>query len=211
MDTKSSAATLLSYYSNYSAPVQCETRCDLKVMGDDHDRFLTFIAMCRKLDIAILTSSWQAGLHTLGSGGTSIVSQGTGLDLSTLFAFKRLVTPNFASQQEMHDYRSLALYALTCEAGILGSQAAKLHPNIIELLGVSFEVAEGYEGTTCVWPVLIFPKAHWYDLSEFVAQCEMAEGLEMEHRITIVIQVWAAVEYMHGTCWYHFIQLARLY
>jgi hypothetical protein len=195
-----SAATLLSFYSDYSAPMQCATRCDLRIMDDKHDRFLTFIALCHKLDVDFFTSTWQAGHQPLGSGGTSVVSQGTGLGISTSYAFKRVMTPTFASKEEMQDFKSLALYALSCEVSILSSQAAKLHPYIIDLVGVSFEVVEAYEGTMCVWPVLIFPKAHWYNLADFVTQCELGGGLDMEHRINIVLQVWAAVTYVHGTC-----------
>jgi hypothetical protein len=160
--TMESNNTLLSFYSDNSRQsIQSATRADISSRRphDGHNKFLTFLAICCKLRVPIFANAWHQSLPNLGRGGTSIVSEGTSLNSSTSYAFKRLIPPTFASKEEEDDFINIAYHALIHEVAILAGDLAKQFPNIIELQGICFEVIETPGSEVQVWPVLIFEKA----------------------------------------------------
>lgn len=193
--------TLLSFYSDYSLPTRTNIECEKVIIDNRHDRFLIFIALCCKLDVLVLTSSWQPGLSNLGRGGTSVVSQGSGLDPSTSWAFKRLLSPACTTAEEKREFRQRAYYALVRELMVLTAADIKDHRNFIELEGVSFEVDDSSSESPYIWPVFIFRKADWSTLRSFVPLAELGGGIDMDIRIDLFVQIWSAIKYMHNECW----------
>jgi hypothetical protein len=197
-----STNTLLSFYSeNSRLPIRSATRADTPTRPQDgHNKFLTFLAICCKLRVPIFANAWHQSLPNLGRGGTSIVSEGTALNSSVSYAFKRLLAPIFASAEEEARFIHVAYHALICEVALLATDMVKQHPNIIRLEGICFEVNETHGSKIHVWPVLIFEKAEWSTLEEFLFRCELGEGLDRDLREDLFVQILGAIAFMQETC-----------
>lgn len=197
-----STYTLLSFYSDNSRlPIRSATCADSPTsLHDGHDKFLTFLGICCKLRVPIYPNAWHQSLPNLGRGGTSIVSEGTAFNSSISYAFKRLIAPIFASAEEEAHFIHVAYSALICEVSLLATDGLKQHPNIIKLEGICFQVNETQGSKIQVWPVLIFEKAEWSTLGEFLFRCELGEGLDRDLRVDLFLQILGAVGFMQGGC-----------
>jgi len=115
---------------------------------DFQSDLIAFLSIVQRCNVDYLAISWQPSLGTLGSGGSSTITQSTFI-LDMPLAFKRFHDDGDSGM----DFRPLISEVL-----ILSQPPIQSHPNIINLEGICWEIKPNIEKA---YPVLIFEKAPW--------------------------------------------------
>ena len=163
-------------FSHHSASV---SRTNSNVPSD----LIAFLSIVQKCDVDYLPITWQPALSTLGEGGSGTISQ------STFIADKPLAFKRF-HHSENSDGDFLPLMS---EVLILSQPPIQIHPNIVDLEGICWEIKPWTEKAV---PVLVFEKASW-DLRQFM---HVREGTDMvfEDRLQICADVGSAIMALHA-------------
>ena len=148
--------------------------------------FLDFLGVAQKMMIDFLPIRWQPGMDLAGKGGTAKIHQGLA-NVDKTFAFKQMRKTR--SPMEEAQYMS----ALIAEISVLGHYVIRTHENIVNIEGVCWDVCPG-EGK--VWPVLVFEKAPYGDLNNFMT-VGVGRELNIEKRLSILSDVALAVCDLH--------------
>ena len=170
---------LVSYsdgmFSRYSASAS-------RTNGDVQSDLIAFLSIVQKSDVEYLPITWQPALSTLGVGGSGTISQSTFITEKPL-AFKRF--------HHSDDFGSDFL-PLMSEVLILSQPSIQVHPNIVDLEGICWEIKPRTEKAV---PVLVFEKASW-DLEQFM---NVREGMDMviEDRLKICTDIGSAIMALH--------------
>jgi serine/threonine protein kinase len=90
---------------------------------------------------------------------------------------------------------SNAYQALISEVCILGQRPIRDHPHILRLQGVCFEAPSG---ETDVWPVLVFEKAKYGSLKEFM-EIERGSTLTFHQRLGMIYEIISAIALVHSS------------
>ena len=160
--------------------------------ADGHDHLARFLQAAEVLKVAILPLVWDPGFPTLGlDGSTGRLSQSS-LNAEMAFAYKRFnpqVTRNDISEAV---FRRVQHDAMIAEMAVLSCPDIRRHPNIVDFVGVCFEISPLSDGA---WPVHVFAKADLGNLHTFLSACgplavetlisiftEVAKGIHMLHR-----------------------------
>lgn len=108
----------------------------------------------------------------------------------TSSAFKR--TSQYHADRGVAE--DLSLYEiLAMELIVLGQQAIRDHPSILDLEGMCWEVTD----IDCIYPVLLFEKGNWGDLSSFVH--EIGSGYcTFNAKLGYCVDIAKALQVMHG-------------
>lgn len=143
-----------------------------------HPYLITFLAAAQKHNVEFVPVVWEEGLGLLEKGGTADINQlmlhthffpvdnsaddplKRDSSKETSFAFKR--TSQYHPGNGVTGCPSLD-EILTMELIVLRQQTIRNHPNIVNLEGICWEVTD----TNHVYPVLLFEKGCWADLSSF--------------------------------------------
>jgi hypothetical protein len=159
--------------------------------SNDRYDFISFLAIAKQLKVDFLPITWQLALDCIGGGATAEIRQSL-INLQTSFAFKRFTSPRQAETlvDETDIFR-----ALVAEILVLGHPSIRRHPNIVELVGICWDVI-GETGK--VWPVLVFEKAMYGDLENFMRQDRETGLLHWEGRLKLCADVGRAVADMHS-------------
>lgn len=150
---------------------------------------ITFLGAAQQLGRHFLPITWQKSLESHGRGGTARVKHSL-LTRDVSLSFKH-VNPEFFRNPHHQDEESVkaqAYYTLISEI----SQLFMVHPNIVRLLGISWEIASN----GVVWPVLVFNRAAHGDLKMFIAGLDTAPPWELRYRM--ICGVARALDYMHA-------------
>ena len=99
-----------------------------------HYDLTSFLEACQNLDIDFLLVTWQPALVTLRVGGQAEVRQSL-VNLAMSFAFSRVKIREATREVEQAAYRVLA-----SQISILGLSKIRSHPNIIDLIGVCWDI-----------------------------------------------------------------------
>ena len=178
-------------YSNHIA---------LKTGSDAPYDFITFLAVAQKLQIEFLPLTWQPALEHIGRGGTSQITQAL-INLQTSFAFKRVQEWKGRDENELFQI-------LIREIMLLRYPCVRNHPYIAELQGICWDVprefpieleaaeAADFQHTGKIWPVLVFEKSHYGDLS-FFARSPMGRDLGFDERLKLCLHIGDALAVMH--------------
>lgn len=147
---------------------------------------ITFLASLQEWKVDVLPITWQAAESALGSGATSRVNEAP-----------QTVHRSFACKQLSVKHKALctsdnSLRMMLNEIAILSHPSVRKHPNIIELEGVCWDV----ESESRVWPALVFDKARWGDLANFVNSTEW-ETLSANSRMSLCSDIGQALFFMH--------------
>lgn len=164
---------------------------------------VTFLGIAQKLDIDFLPITWQPALDRIGQGGTAEIREASA-NLQFSFAFKRLL---FELCIDYKDFESRLLPCLIAEISILGLRSIREHPNTINLEGICWEVISGEEENISrealytfrkggIVPVLVFEKAKYGDLHQFMMQ-EAGRSLSFAQKIELCTDIAKAVAEMH--------------
>jgi serine/threonine protein kinase len=150
------------------------SKCDL----------ITFLSAAQTFNIPFVDITWQSALDTIGIGGTATIAQSQ-MSRDARLAYKRIKDEDKGDPDNV--YR-----LLLSELSVLGHPAIRYHPNVIELLGIGWDVTS----EDAVWPVLVFQKSHFGDLKSF-AVSEMGRNLTLGARVEICGNIITAIASMH--------------
>ncbi|KAH8589486.1 kinase-like domain-containing protein [Bisporella sp. PMI_857] len=145
---------------------------------------ITFLAVIQKLKIDILPITWQSVPQPIGAGATGVVNEAL-INLGTSFAFKRV-------RKEEGEAEKGIIQALISEVIVLSHPSLRKHPNIVKLHGVCWDVAS--DGS--IWPVLVFEKAQYGDLYNFIT-LPIGRELCITERLKLCVDVGTAILDMH--------------
>ena len=163
-------------FSHHSASA---SRTNSNVQSD----LIAFLSIVQKCDVDYLPITWQPALSTLGEGGSGTISQ------STFIADKPLAFKRFHHSENSDD----DFLPLMSEVLILSQPPIQIHPNIVDLEGICWEIKPWTEKAI---PVLVFEKASW-DLRQFM---HVGEGMDMvfEDRLQICADIGSAIMALHA-------------
>ena len=199
-------------YSNYGSTSTAAVPQKLSEYCD----FITFLGIAQSLQIDFLPITWQQGLKRIGEGATGEIREAL-LDKDTSFAFKRRL---FRESFNFEELKRLILPTLVAEISILHIPSIRYCPNIINLVGVCWEVYCEDEYTLSrdkpadfskagVIPVLVFQKSKYGDLHTFMVH-GAGRSLGFDERLHLCIGVAEAISQMHALGMCHRCRLTRL-
>ncbi|KAI1353855.1 hypothetical protein F5Y01DRAFT_312448 [Xylaria sp. FL0043] len=165
---------------------------------------LTCLACAQQSGIDLIGITWIDAQGLLGRGGQAAVSQ-TRASASAVLAFKRpdsspigswLSKVTTSQRTKLDDvYRAVASEIL-----VLGDPEIRLHPNIVRLHAVSWEIHQArswlFQKITRVWPILVFEKASRGDLGLFMAS-EQGVALDLAARVKLCRDIASAIAAAH--------------
>ena len=163
-----------------------KTRQSLSSTSVNRYSFLDFLRVAQHRRIGFLPIQWQPGMKKFGKGGTAKIHQGVG-NVEMTFAFKQMKRTYSPIEKAVY------LSALIAETSILGHGQIQFHNNVVNLEGISWDVDPG-EGT--VWPVLVFEKAPYGDINDFMTS-DVGRELDIEKRLSLLTDIALAVRYLH--------------
>ncbi|MCJ1457194.1 hypothetical protein MMC28_007561 [Mycoblastus sanguinarius] len=140
-----------------------------------HCDFISFLAVSQWRELDILSITWQPALKKIGRGATAHIHQSQ-INPQTSFAFKRITSSTFESDEHS------IFRALISEVLVLGHPVIQGHANIVKLMGICWDVAGNGDGEYTVWPVLVYEKANYGDLGQFM-ESEAGKALSFEQRL----------------------------
>lgn len=178
--------------------------------------FITFLGIAQSLRIDFLPITWQYGLKNIGEGATGEVREAL-LDKDTSFAFKRRL---FKESFNLEELKGQILPTLVAEISILHTPSIRYCPNIIDLVGVCWEIYCEDEYTlsrdepmdfskAAVIPVLVFQKSKYGDLHTFMKH-GAGKTLSFDERLHLCIGVAEAISEMHARGMCHLRKRTRL-
>lgn len=150
-----------------------------------HYDLLSVLFIAEALDVDIFPITWNTMLGPLGRGATGKVEQAV-VNARTSFAFKRSIPAQQQSDKDRYK-------AIISEIRILRDPVLLSHPNIVELIGIGWDVNP--EDTT-VWPVLLFRKAEFGNLKNFLSS-HAAGDLSWDLKISLCRDVVAGLSCLH--------------
>jgi hypothetical protein len=184
--TNSLASKLPSFYSN---SVALQSACYDALQNEPHCDIVALLAQSQTHNVDIIPLTWLPRLESVGFGGTAEISQSL-VNAHMSLAFKRILRADDDSLSESKAYR-----VLISEVCILSQSPIRGHPNIVQLQGLCFEIPSG---ETAVWPVLIFEKAKFGNLREFM-ETKVGLGLSFDQRLDMIHQIAAAIAMLHSS------------
>lgn len=172
---------------------------------------LACLAFAQFRNVDFTGISWAEGQGKLGDGGQASVLQ-TRADAKAVLAFRRHTPPQRGILGRLYDSVSKSRSAsvvttnaayrqIASEILALGHPELRSHPNIVQLIAISWEIREEWPSKTEIWPVLIFEKARYKDLEKFVRDPKQTlrkkETLSTKNRLKICADIAAAMAVVH--------------
>lgn len=166
---------------------------------------ISFLEACQNLNIDLLPISWQPALDALGVGGQAEVRQSL-VNLAMSFAFSRVKIREDHREVEQAAYR-----ALLSQISILGHSEIRSHPNIINLVGVCWDIRpqeeveprkdrQAQDGILPrqwkVWPVLVFEKTRHGDLACFMSS-KYGRNMGITERLKLCADIARGIGDLH--------------
>ena len=78
---------------------------------------------------------------------------------------------------------------------MLGHPSIRYHPNVASIEGICWDVVLGGKE---VWPVLVFEKARYGDLTKFMTS-GLGNELDSKHRLEMLFDIALAIRDLHAT------------
>ena len=158
--------------------------------SNTHHGFLRCLGVAQHFKVDLLPITWQPASDLLGFGATARLHQAP-VNLHTDFAFKRFKGSQrlFSAEDKKKSFR-----ALVHEISILSLPTIRSHPNIINLMGLCWDVEPE---TGSVWPVLVFEKSQHGNLRAFM-QNGVGRRLGLGRRLELCADVARAVICLHA-------------
>lgn len=165
---------------------------------------IAFLATCQKLRVDFVPLRWLVALGTIGTGGEARVNQSL-MNRSTDLAFRRVKLDAHSREEQIHMYRSLIF-----QLDILCGVGTKVHPNIIDMIAVSWEISPGIPaqcqgsstpGDSQILPVLIFERARHGNLYRFMTE-GAGKSFGSVAKIKLCLDIISGIENLHDKCVY---------
>jgi len=151
--------------------------------GEPQYDLIAFLSVVQKYNVDYLHTTWQPALADLGMGGSGTISQST-FSTDMPLAFKRF---------HDDDGSYTDFLPLISEVLVLSQPAIKMHPNIVNLEGIGWEIKRRTEKAI---PVLVFEKAAW-DLQQFMNVSE-GRNMSMDDRLNLCADIGSAIRTLHA-------------
>ena len=155
---------------------------------DAHYDLVHLLAVAQQLDVDILPVTWQPDLGSVGEGRSanvlqSIVNEKLGL------AFKKIKTLDIITASKTA-YREFIneLYALR-------SRKLRDDPNIVDLLGISWDVQSQAKDDIVIHPALVFRNAYG-NLRTFMKTRD-GGSLDLQKRLDMCLGLASGIMAMH--------------
>lgn len=149
--------------------------------------FLSFLATVQATETRILPITWQSVRQDIGHGGTSRISQALA-NIRMSLAFKRIKNEEKFEKTEAEIFQMLINEIL-----VLGHPSIQAHPYIALLQGICWDISPNGK----VWPVLVFEKSEFDDLSHF-ARRPIGKKMNFHQRLELCAGIGEAIIYMHS-------------
>ena len=146
---------------------------------------ITFLAVVQKMQVGILPITWQSAPVEIARGGTSAIYEAS-MKSQTSFALKCV-----PDRQKQKLLKTNSFQTLINEVTMLSQLRG--HPNIIDLQGICWDLTTEDE----VWPVLVFEKAPFGDLYDFLKR-PVGRDLSFHERLSLCVDIGNAVIDMHS-------------
>ncbi|KAL9112503.1 MAG: hypothetical protein Q9227_003345 [Pyrenula ochraceoflavens] len=160
----------------------CQDLLHEYILGPFEDYgFIALLGLVQRLQVDILSITWQTQRGRIGTGGQAGISQAL-VNAENSFAFKRF------KPQEGDWYQSIVQ-----EIVALSQPIVKRHPYVASLEGICFECEVDYS----VKPVLVFEKTPLGDLERFM-RTERGQFLPINERLKLCAEIGKAVGDMHA-------------
>jgi len=161
-----------SELSSHNAKSGQSSECDL----------ITFLGVVQSMEIDILPLTWQPALDLAGEGGTSRVTQSI-INIQTNFVFKCV------SDKQRQKYSESDIFqSIINEITVLGHPKLREHNQVNQLQGVCWDIAAHDK----IWPVLVFEKSQFKDLSHFL-RLTVGRNLPFKDRLELCVDVGTAI------------------
>jgi hypothetical protein len=173
-------STLVSHSDGMFTRYSASTNCTSNGLQND---LIAFLSLVQKCNVDYLPITWQPAQGNLGKGGSGTISQST-FNTKMGLAFKRFHDDGNSDEDFL---------PLMSEVLILSQPPIQSHPNIVNLLGICWEIKPRTENAV---PVLVYEKATW-DLQQFM---NVAEGKNMStvDRLQICADIGRAILALHA-------------
>jgi hypothetical protein len=148
---------------------------------ENNNDFISVLALAQNLEFDFLPITWHPAIQTVGAGATAEIRQAL-VNIQASFAFKRTTLS-----------RDDALRALSSEISVLGNPVGRHHENIITLEGICWDINP--DGPV-IWPVLVFKKAHYGNLEEFI-QSERGRALSTPQKLSLLGDIARGLACLH--------------
>lgn len=155
-----------------------------------HYNFVSFLAVCQHCGLDFLPLSWTPALPFIGVGGTARISESS-INLQHLLVFKRVKWESEPDPGNTSEY-VLNYMALVSEVWALTQPALHDHPNVINIEGICWEFLGG---TQKVSPVLLFRRAEFGDLRQFMDL--HGKKISLLQRLDICLQIAKGLLVVH--------------
>ena len=175
---------------SHATSIGTRTSTDQRDGSSTHHEFLRCLGVAQYFKVDLLPIIWQPASKLLGLGATAQLHQAP-VNLHTDFAFKRFVGSQrcFSAEEKKKYFR-----ALVQEITILSIPTIRSHPNIINLMGLCWDVEPE---TGSVWPVPIFEKSQYGNLRAFM-QNGVGRCLDLRRRLELCADIARAVICLHA-------------
>ena len=181
----------LSYWGGTSdiSPAFTTNPCD----------FIAALATAQSLGVDFLPVSWQPAAAGIGVGGTASVRQSPA-DAKISFAIKAFkgaedIERMYPQHQGPHIKRAFQVFIN--EVAILRHSRLRSHPNIIDIIGICFQVMPGGR----VWPAMVLKVTALGDLERF-AKSATGRSLSIVSRLQICVDIAITIQHLHSCCMY---------
>lgn len=156
-----------------------------------HFDLLSFISIAQKLEVDFVNLTWQPALETLGRGATSTVHQAQ-IDAQFNLAFKRSMAWSEEYSADTNQQGTERYKAIIYE--LIALQLLSDHPNVIDLLGITWETDGDTEE---VWPVLLTERSVYGSMSDFFGS-DIGTNLDSQSKLCLCADVAQACLALHS-------------
>ena len=155
-----------------------------KQYPNHHENLIYFLTLVQYFQVNIIPFTWQPALDDLGRGTSAVVNQSM-IHAQLNFAFNR-TGPDTAYS------------TLIAEVAILSLPQVRCHTNINRSESVCCEMRDrGHDMTPAVWPVLIYAKAEFGNLRDFM-RAKDGMTLSLRQKLDICLDIARAIDELHN-------------
>lgn len=155
--------------------------------SDSHADLLAFLSTAQLNLTDFLPIAWYPS-YNLGRGAFAVLNQSP-VKAKLSFAFKRLGQHGQRQDEDTEDFSSSV-----SELAILRHKPLSIHPNIIKIEGICWEVTAENDR---ILPVLVFEKATYGDMFQF-RNMEEGQKLDLRQKISLCAQILDALYTLHA-------------
>jgi hypothetical protein len=157
-----------------------------------HCNLISFLAAAQACAVDLHPIVWHPVENLVARGGTADIRQRM-MSQQFSFIFKGMrISDNTTSHKDPATKERQAFQALIAEILVLTQPSIRNHPNIINLEGICWEISADGKA----WPVLMFEKAEFGDLDEFMKSDE-GKRLDFQASLQLCKNIAGAIAVMH--------------